>query len=246
MKNALPVIALITFGTFPSSASANETWEGPYVGTFVDINSSEAVFEDYGCWASCTQPQLQSTSALAGLAIGYDIQPSENIVVGFVGDIASGSTNKLSTEDLPGMTTIGSIAWRSKVNWQATARMRVGLAQGDSLVYLTGGVAMEKDTTSVVARDIPPWFPGHSANYDATWSGHRNGLVYGAGFEHRMGHISLKAELLHSKYSIKSACFSNSYGVNQGACWNDNTSVPALIRTGRSSNAIRLGVNLRF
>jgi outer membrane immunogenic protein len=246
MKYIGTLCATAALAMLPKAALANDTWDGTYVGAFVGANASKTSYEDFGCWSACTQPTVQGASTVAGVAVGHDFQASEGIVIGAVADASTGQSRHFSPNGYENIVTSGTLAWRSKVSWQATARLRVGFTQGNSLIYLTGGAALAKARFAVEGREVHSWYPTHSTNFDSTWKGHRKGFVYGIGIEHKIGNIGLKAELLHVKFAPRTSCFSNSDGAAQGVCWNDSPVLPAISRTGHSTDGIRLGANFRF
>lgn len=230
---------------FPALAdSAN--WSGPYVGTYVDVSYDELGVEDFGCWSACTKPTVQGTAIKAGVNVGYDLQIGETLVVGLVADIGSGSRRDLVEGAAIGSMGPGTFTFVSDLEFESSLRARVGLVQGDTLAYLTGGVAFAKGNFTVEGRDIPTYWANHSANFDADWSGSVTGQVFGGGIEHRFGPVSARFEVLHKRYAPVSTCFANTDAPDPGICWQDNYSVPPQVNYTFSATSMRVGINYRF
>lgn len=238
-------LALLLSGV-PASAQASEDWTGAYAGAYADAGSERTSFEDFGCWTSCTQPNLKGTSLNAGGTLGFDIQASDGLVIGAVADIGTGGERELFAGATIGVPTQGVISWHSKTDWQSTIRGRVGFSSGDTLIFVSGGAAFAKAKFSTQGRGVPTWWPNHSQNFEATWQGTLSGRSYGVGIERKFGDVAAKVELLQTDYGHASTCFANSDGVNAGVCWRDNLAFAPLVRNSYSSTNIRIGLNYRF
>ena len=229
----------------PSAASAQDNWSGPYLGVFAQTGPSETGYEDFGCWTACTRPTVQGNSAGIGATIGYDVQAGDGLVLGLMADIGSGSNRMLDNSDL-GLQTVGSVAWRSKIAFESTVRARIGVTHGKSLIYATSGLAFAKATFSAEGRNVTSYYPSHSTNFEAAWSGTLHGRSYGGGLEYAMGKASLKVEVLQTKYTPASSCFGNSDGPNAGVCWSGVSAIPPLLRNAHSATSVKVGLNFRF
>ena len=245
MKRSIGIALSAVLVIAPNAASAQDNWSGPYFGVFTQAVSSETDYEDFGCWTACTRPTVQSNSAGVGATIGYDVQAGDGLVIGLMADIGSGSKRKLDNSDL-GLQTVGAVAWRSDIAFESTARARIGVNHGKSLIYVTGGLAFAKATFSAEGRNVTSYYPSHSTNYEAGWSGTLNGRSYGGGLEYAMGKFSLKAEVLQTKYTPVSSCFGNSDGPNAGVCWSSASAIPPLLRNAYSATSVKVGLNFRF
>jgi outer membrane immunogenic protein len=113
-------------------------WTGWYIGAHAGAawhQTSANFLGDTGEFPNGTN--FSSTGFIGGGQIGYNWQHG-NFVFGLEGDI-SGLTNK---ESLLGPNDPGSAyGFASKMSWLSTVRTRFGLAVGDTMAYMTGGVA---------------------------------------------------------------------------------------------------------
>jgi outer membrane immunogenic protein len=168
-------------------------WTGGYIGVLVGAgknNSSCGINglsgdNGWGCdqWATFGSVQANNIGAVAGVELGYDWQ-SRYLVYGIVGDWTWTSMKKTVTGGS------GSTSYQAKINWLASFRGRAGLAVDNTLVYLTGGLAIGGIKDKVIYN----WsVPG-----DASTNTVRVGWVAGAGIEHRFTpNWSAKLEYLH-------------------------------------------------
>lgn len=246
MRSYLACCGAILASTAASPVLAQDDWSGPYVGGYVGAAHEETGFEDFACWASCTKPTLQGSSANVGISLGYDHQFTDALVVGLAGDFGTGQNRSMVEGSSFSTATVGEISLNSDIAHQFSVRARAGLASGDTLFYVTGGVALAKAQFSAQGEGIPTSLPGHSQNFDATWKGHISGPVFGLGIEQKFGSFSAKAEVLNSRFGKVSTCFSNSDGPNAGICWQDNLPIPPQLDNTYSRTDIRLGVAYRF
>lgn len=242
----------LVFGLLASSCAAvpamadSANWTGPYVGTYIDVSYDELGVEDFGCWTACTKPTVQGTAIKAGANVGYDLQIGETLVVGLAADLGSGSQRDFVQGAAIAIPGNGTFTFESDLDFEASLRARVGLLQGDTMAYLTGGVAFAKGRFTAGARDVPTYWVNHSTNYDADWTGTATGQVFGGGIEHRFGSVSARFEVLHRRYAPVSACFANIDAPNPGQCWQDNFAIPPQVNYTFSVTSLRVGVNYRF
>jgi outer membrane immunogenic protein len=136
------------------------SWTGFYVGvnaggTWSKVSQSEdiGVVPYFGPAANGNIPSIQNSAAgqslgssgfTGGLQLGYNWQ-FNSVVVGIEADFdgnTGGAKTASSTVDYP--TAIGltyTISQSVKNNWIATLRPRLGFATGNTLFYVTGGLA---------------------------------------------------------------------------------------------------------
>jgi outer membrane immunogenic protein len=134
--------------------------------------------------ASCAD---HSTSAVAGVEVGYDWQ-SRYFVYGVAADWTWAGF-KHSRQAASGATQ-----WThtSKLEWLASFRGRMGLAIDDTLVYFTGGLALGEVKSYGSASD----FSGQVASMSINKT--QAGWVAGLGVEHKFTpNWSGKAEFLY-------------------------------------------------
>jgi outer membrane immunogenic protein len=111
------------------------SWAGWYVGLNAGANWQHAV--NTGGPLSLSTAVTTATGFIGGGQIGYNWQ-SGNFVYGLEGDI-DGLTGKGTDFITKGPSTIG---FSNRITWLSTIRGRAGLAIGDTMAYVTGGVAV--------------------------------------------------------------------------------------------------------
>jgi outer membrane immunogenic protein len=207
------------------------SWSGCYIGG----NVGKA-----GVWGdidqSVTSPDFRrpiqssgvGSSVVAGGQVGCNWQYTPNWVFGIEGDINwlnSKRSHNINSEDLTGSQT-------TKLRWLTTVRARLGYAWGNSLLYLTGGLAGGdvKSSVSLVHRD--------GGVFSGSISDVRWGWTVGAGYEYAFTRtISGKLEYLHFDLG--------------------NVSYPVLLASGSSSltlagnakvtgDLVRVGINIKL
>jgi outer membrane immunogenic protein len=168
------------------------------------------------------------SSVVAGGQVGCNWQYTPNWVFGIEGDINwlnSKRSHNINSEDLTGSQT-------TKLRWLTTVRARLGYAWGNSLLYLTGGLAGGdvKSSVSLVHRD--------GGVFSGSISDVRWGWTVGAGYEYAFTRtISGKLEYLHFDLG--------------------NVSYPVLLVSGSSSltlagnakvtgDLVRVGINVKL
>jgi outer membrane immunogenic protein len=146
------------------------SWAGWYVGLSAGVNwqnaSNASTSYDFGPAAN-----TNATGFIGGGQIGYNWQDG-NFVYGLEGDI-SGLTGKGST----GSGTYGK-SYQNQIRWLSTFRARAGLAVGDTLAYMTGGLAVGGVKNSISLTEC--CFSTTSKSASST----RVGWTVGGGVEH--------------------------------------------------------------
>ena len=201
MKRIILTLVMVTALGAPALAQAEgepvPVWSGPYVLTSPGIFLSGE--EDALAQASIASRMHGVDDAIAGFLGGTNIQTG-NWVFGVEGDVGwSGSAptaNTLETDEVlpPGFDDVTHL------------RGRAGIASGDSLFYVAGGLAMG-DTPSETAGD------GGDLG---------NGWTLGFGVERNFSDSSFgRIEYLHDDFGAKDSC--------SGSGCDDNASVTAQI-----------------
>ena len=199
-----------------------ESWTGPYVGgrlgyAFQGNDNDETVLFDtdlngtFGdtvntaAGANAFSPGFCGGAALSALPsggcredrdgtdwavhAGYDVQFG-GLVVGLVGDY--GRTNIRDSVSAYS-TTPAFYTLTRRVRDNASARLRAGVALGDTLVYGTGGAAWAKVRNSFTTSNTANSFT-NTGNDDA-W-----GYRFGGGIEHRVSrNFSIGAQYLYTR-----------------------------------------------
>ena len=146
-------------------------WTGWYAGVSAGAarQSSTAAYGYAQCCADDTYTLTGTkTGFTGGGQIGYNWQAGV-FVYGLEADI-SGLTGKVSFGPTSGSYT-------GRISWMSTVRGRVGLAIGDTMPYVTAGLAIVGVRNKITGVDSTP-----AVNYSDTST--RLGLAVGGGVEH--------------------------------------------------------------
>jgi outer membrane immunogenic protein len=153
------------------------SWAGWYIGAHAgaawqkaDVNSNANHYDDKRF--SFPSASISKTGFIGGGQIGYNWQHG-NFVFGIEAD-GSGLSGRASA-------TVGSDAatYSSRISWLSTVRGRFGLAVGDTMAYMTAGVAFGGVKNSVVL------FPGDTDSSNSI-SKTKTGWTVGGGVEHML------------------------------------------------------------
>jgi outer membrane immunogenic protein len=179
-------------------------WQGFYVGGFVGVgrlnetqqdtypNGGKLTTLNSTCGAAYTfSCAISTTGVVGGVEVGYDWQ-NRYFVYGVVADWMATDLSH-STGSASGISQYSHTA---KVDWLASFRGRMGLAVDDTLVYLTGGLALghlkshgeASDSAGVVTSTAlntvkAGWVAGMGVEHKFTpnWSGKAEFLYYDLG-----------------------------------------------------------------
>jgi outer membrane immunogenic protein len=164
----------------PRDVEPAANWTGWYIGAHAgaawqktDV-TTDSSFHDGSSYFPNPNASFSKTGFIGGGQIGYNWQHG-NFVFGLEGDI-SGLSGRASTpfQADAGYTT-GT--YSSKIRWLSTVRGRFGLAVGDTMAYMTAGVAFGGVRNSVFI-DF----------FDTTYfsSKTKTGWTVGGGVEHML------------------------------------------------------------
>jgi outer membrane immunogenic protein len=184
------------------------TWTGFYLGLNVgaSISSSSLVGVLDGAfltsarvpqyvvvYGSGTKVSNSTTGLMGGLTAGYNFQTG-SIVFGLEGDLNFQGVGRTVTTATPYPAPLaGTVTRTSKLsdNWFGTVRPRLGVAFGQALLYVTGGLAVGNETSRVFTTDTVYTWAGSSNNTRAGWT-------LGGGLEYMFNpNWTLKAEYLY-------------------------------------------------
>jgi outer membrane immunogenic protein len=176
-------------------------WQGFYLGANIGVarlNASATMIDPsygyygpcggsyYGGPSSCT---TSDTGLAAGVVGGYDWQ-SRYFVYGVAADWTW--TNLKHTVSGVSLSDGYGGSYQANVDWLASFRGRMGLAVDDTLVYVTGGVALghlKDHLTSGISI---------GSNSYVSLNETKVGWVAGVGVEHKFDpHWSIKGEFLY-------------------------------------------------
>jgi len=158
-------------------------WSGWYIGANAggawqktDVTTNSGIFSHNGYkFDPNPNASFSKSGFIGGGQIGYNWQRG-NFVFGLEGDI-SGLTDKASAAGANGVKGGYEVNYSSKIQWLSTVRTRFGLAVGDTMAYMTAGVAFGGVKNSV--------FSGFE---EATYSSSKTktGWTVGGGVEHML------------------------------------------------------------
>ncbi|WP_397541491.1 outer membrane beta-barrel protein [Roseovarius salis] len=170
-------------------APAAHDWTGFYAGGTVGYASAESTHCDgpgCGSFGLGPLPKPEPDGAMAGLTVGYNFQPSANLVWGFEADYSFGDLS----ETVPSTAVFGcGGGCRTEISGFGSIRARLGTPVGNRgalLPYVTAGAAFTDIEADLVGAGAGP---GDSTETSA---------VAGLGLEYAAGpNWSVKLEYLH-------------------------------------------------
>ena len=153
-------------------------WTGPYIGGFVGGTFVE------GHYDTGLDPEMSGTGGYGGVLGGY-LYDFGGLVVGIEGDYGWGFDTTAQNRDPQEATDL-------EFDSIATIRGRVGWADGDTLIYGTGGYGWIDATVSGLVG--PNSIPDDDSNTFEGW-------VVGGGIEHRFfDGLSARLEYLYGDF----------------------------------------------
>lgn len=232
MRRALQVAAaLVAIWSLPAAAGDLDSpvvvddvfdWSGFHIGIVAGQGWRDTEHCD-GAALSClpVNPKYTNQGWLAGVGLGYDLQLSNGVVVGFEADYAAANIAGSS----PGGNGFGcSGECYSSMDGIATIRGRLGYAIDNFLPYVTAGVA---------ATHFSAGLGDPSVVELASWE---TGGVLGIGAEFAFSeNVSAKVDYLHV--------------FNAGPLYYDPAvacGVPGCYAESGGTNLVRVGLNYRF
>lgn len=262
----------IIFTTAFAYAHAGGGWTGFYAGgnagyAWGSANNTLSIADDGGvachfCFASDIASAESGGSSgfspngfTGGAQVGYNWQAS-NLVYGAELDFEAFSQRQSvnSTFNLPASTgsvvacgvaiaCVGNLATSVKTDWLITLRPRVGYAFDNTLVYITGGLALTQLSLSQVYSDNINFGAATGGSLSLSSSQTKVGWVIGGGLEHAIGNQwSVKAEYLYTRFDGISADARLVHifpgGIDGGGFSNNLDHF--------SSNIVRVGFNYKF
>lgn len=247
-------LSLTTLLAFISAASAADlpvkykapppalwSWSGLYGGVNAGYSFGRDTVQEAFIDAGTIQQlpgRVLPTGAIFGGQLGYNWQVGR-WVWGLEGDLQwSGQSDTAcgGQECIQNFNPeVGATVFRHEVRWFSTARGRVGLANGDTLLYLTGGAAWAgvRETTSVQRDDAIASLVLHNTV---------GGWAFGGGIEGRLAQDwTVKFEYLHLDFGTRTA--SGRLTAFVGGAGFD---VFERVNSRVTDNIVRIGVNRRL
>ncbi|WP_419913056.1 outer membrane protein [Hoeflea sp.] len=174
---------------------AGGPWQGLYAGVSGGIGSFNGRVTDWDR-GTFTDPDgdidQRDFAGIFGAQVGYNYQRG-GLVFGLEGDVSwTGFSEERTFLDL---TTLDSYV-KSNMDWLATVRGRLGVANDQAVAYVTGGLALAGVEHCANNNHASPC--SIDGDDDIAWSGTLPGLVAGAGVEARLSdRWSFKSEYLY-------------------------------------------------
>ena len=192
-------------------SSAQDTWQGYYGGLSGGVGSFNGRAMDWGD-AALGGPDgdidLRGFGGMFGAQAGYNYQLG-GLVIGLEGDISWTGYGEDKLFDV--FTVSGAEYVKANMDWLATVRGRLGLANDRAMAYVTGGLALAGVEHCANDDSVNPCSVDNDD--DIAWSGTRPGLVAGAGVEARLtDRWSFKSEYLYLATADKYLIYDTSRG----------------------------------
>lgn len=240
-------------------SSDDDSWTGLYVGGFGGYTNGRAATNlstVSGAYlgnetvlfliAKDGAKKISSNGINSGVSFGYNYQKGKFLIGGET-DFGAQRINKSVSEttlfnpDFPGNTT-KTITHLVKSSWLFTARPRVGIKIKQTILYVTGGVAVTNISYSGSYTDNAEFRGGRE---NAEFSKNKAGGTLGAGAEIKVNNRwSVKGEYLFTQFGrISTVGLLTVPGFAQG---DPKGSQPMTHSTDLKSHSIRFGVNYRF
>jgi outer membrane immunogenic protein len=207
--------------TDSNDGSSNATgWDYDWSGSYFGLTAAYAFgsHDTLGVGGIDTGSRDLSGGALGGF-VGQNYHFSK-LVIGTEMDFSKSDIS--GSFELPGSMLAcngGGFSCGTDINWYGTVRARAGVAIGDFLPYVTGGVAVGGVNSSFKGPGV-----------DTTVSGLGVGWVAGAGLEYAvMKNLNVRAEALHYDLSDVS-----------------DTVLGTKVTTDAQFSVVRAGVSLKF
>jgi outer membrane immunogenic protein len=240
MKKVLVAAALL--GTAASAQAADLARKAPilvppvavynWTGFYLGVNGGISVARDRTSLLttipSAEQTVLSPFGGIGGGQIGYNWQVNSDWLLGIESDIqASGETTNRTC--LLSCTANLSANLSQKIDWFGTTRARIGLVDGPSLTYFTGGVAYGHYSTNVTETTTAGTIASLTSGRTSV------GYTYGSGIEASLGgNWTGKIEYLYVDLGKRNDVFTTVAGA------------PQTLNTRIHDNIFRAGVNYRF
>ncbi len=214
-------------------------WSGPYIGAHIGAGRMSESATHTGPFREQGEPCMynagcvaSATGVVGGVEVGYDWQ-DRYFVYGVAADW-TWTDLKHTQQRTSGTTTY---THQAKIDWLASFRGRMGLAVDNTLVYVTGGVALGHLKSSV-GTTCATCTTSSTSNYGGL-STTKVGWVIGGGVEHRWTrNWSFKAEALYYDLGRETGCGPGQNGGTGGTGYCTEFHHEVIVG--------RVGVNYRF
>lgn len=212
--------------------ASSAAWDGFYAGIHAGLGAFTGRAQDWerGVYSDPDGDiNLNGFAGLAGVQTGYNHRIG-NVIYGLEGDVAWTGFDEGRSFEATNATTDESYS-SARMDWLATMRGRLGVTDGNGMVYITTGLAMAHVRHCANRNDsgvTPCSTPGEIV---VDWDGVRLGLVVGAGVEARLSkNLSLKSEYLYVQLDDRNVDYINDIALEN-------------IDFGNHAHMLRLGLN---
>lgn len=243
-----------------TAKSGSDAWNGFYVGGYGGFGMRRAtantstVFSPTGYFAASSvasistsgRQALNSNNFNGGGTVGYNHQ-SGKWVVGAEADFGSlTGTKSVSTNTVYPCCSPSSftVTQSVKTTWLFTARPRVGYAWGNTMAYVTGGLAMTNINYQARFSDNFPTSPQAGAAESGGLNKTTSGWTGGGGFETKINdRWSVKGEYLYAQFSRQSTTSTNLTAFTPSVAFPSNTFSHGIFL---KEHLVRFGINYHF
>ncbi len=214
----------------PGDTAGDNLWTGLYLGAHAGAGAFSGRALDWARSAFDSPDgdlNLEAAAALGGAQAGYNWQ-SGALVTGIEADFsATGFAENRSMQDANGFV-------EANMPWMATVRGRMGLASGNTLAYVTAGLAVAQLEHCANEDDLC----STDSNNDIAWDEVRPGIVAGAGVETRFSqNWSFKGEYLYVNILDTDVVYDDTQAIEIGG---------KQVSFGNQSHQVRVGINRHF
>lgn len=172
----------------PEMRPATYDWTGPYVGAVGALVFMDAHYDPTCPFPGGCDPDLQGDGFAGGVIAGYNVQ-WDDFVAGVEADWMWGGKN--------GENLLDAVEY--SIDSIVTARVRLGVAMDDTLIYITGGYAgLDGEMDAIVGTT--PYILS-----DNHW---HHGWTIGGGIEHAIwDNLHVRLEYLYASFDSKTYDF---------------------------------------
>lgn len=191
----------------------NRAWNGLYAGVHLGTGAFSGRAMDWDGWGTPSifewvtgDVDLNAFAAIGGGQAGVNVR-TENAVFGLEADFSlTGYSEGRGFNHVDNLAVLGA-DYSAHMDWLATFRGRLGVAAGNAMAYVTGGLALAHMDYSAINRDTP--------SATASFVGIQPGLAAGTGVEARItDKLSVKAEYLYVGLNEQNQVYNQAAGSN--------------------------------
>ncbi len=191
-----------------STAVTECDWSGFYLGINGGVSNYQAKFTDLDYFEGYDTRVLEKTGFIGGGQVGYNFQ-RDKLVLGLEID-GDGLTGEVHTHTSPYFSSSSYQEDIAKIDFLGTARLRMGVAIQNALIYVTGGGAYAHGNWEERYISSNPINNAYWNGDDSRW-----GWTGGAGLEYMFNcHWILGAEALYTHLGADTVYANSQYTRN--------------------------------